>query len=172
MNKISRFLILTSFWYSFQSCGGKQEDSEAQSLMPTVEASSGMKREANAISQAVPSIMVMPSDALLNRMGKLEEITKQGVTFYIRNYQAAFIDNSELKFVIAEIDSEFSKAGFNLENLEQSLKLISNTNAMDNMEGVARDNRAELMNTVRPDYVIEVDYELKKYPNSRNLSTS
>ena len=76
MNKISRFLILTSFLYSFQSCGGKQEDSEAQSMMPTVEASSGMKREANAISQAVPSIMVMPSDALLNRMGKLEEITK------------------------------------------------------------------------------------------------
>jgi hypothetical protein len=114
--------------------------------------------------------MVIPSDALLNRNNCLSEINNQGVTAYVRDYSKSFIQDSELRFVIAGIEEEFSNKGFSLENLEQTLKLISNNNAMDEMEGVARNLRAELMNTARPDYIIELDYELKQDPKSRNIN--
>lgn len=151
----------------FNSCGG---DSGNSSMLPTNEESKTAKRESNAISQSLPSVMVVPSDAMLKRINCLTEFDNQGVTAYVRDYAKSFIQYSELRFVIAGIEEEFSKKGFSLENLEQTLKQLSNNNAMDNMEGVARDLRAELMNTARPDYIVELDYELKQDPSSRKIN--
>ena len=139
-------------------------------MLPTVESSKTMKKESNAITQSMPSIMVVPSDAMLKRMQCLKEIENQGTVSYSRDYASSFIKDSELKFVIAEIEGQFSTKGFPLENLEQTLKMINNNNAMDNMEGVARDLRAELMNTARPDYIVELDYQLKQDGQSRNIN--
>lgn len=165
MKKISLIINLSFLIFLCYSCG---ESSDNSSMIPTVEQSKTKKIESNAITQSMPSLMVIPSDAMLKRMNCLSEEVKQGVVRYKRDYSNSFIKDSELKFVIAEIESQFSKFGFNMENMEQSLKLITNNNAMDNMEGVARDLRAELMNTARPDYIVELDYELKQDPKSRN----
>ena len=150
------------------SCG--DSSSESNSMVPTNAEAKTAKKESNAITQSMPSVMVIPSDAMLKRMDCVKEIDNQGTTSYARDYAKSFIQDSELKFVIAEIEGGFSSKGFALENLEQTLKMINNNNAMDNMEGVARDLRAELMNTARPDYVIELDYELKQDPKSRNIN--
>tara|TARA_B110000285_G_scaffold102568_1_gene116720 strand:+ start:1408 stop:2340 length:933 start_codon:yes stop_codon:yes gene_type:complete len=139
-------------------------------MIPTSADAQSAKRESNAINQSMPSVMVVPSDAMLKRMNCLKEVENQGTTSYARDYAKSFIQDSELKFVIAEIESQFSAKGFSLENMEQTLKMINNNNAMDEMEGVARDLRAELMNTARPDYIIELDYELKQDPKSRNIN--
>ena len=150
-------------------CGN---ESSNNGIIPTNEQAQKMKKESNAITKSMPSIMVVPSDAMLKRMGCLKEVDNQGVVVYIRDYGSSFVKDSELKFVIAEIEGQFASKGFSLENMEQNLKMISNNNAMDNMEGVARDLRSELMNTARPDYIIELDYELKIDPTSRNISKS
>ena len=105
--------------------------------------------------------MVIPSDGILQKLGCLTTIDNQGVTSYIRNYNGAFINSTDLKFVIAAIEEEFAKVGYPLENLEQQLKMISNENAIDQADGVTRDIRAGVMNTARPDYIIEVEYEMK-----------
>ena len=158
-------LLITS------SCGNGN-DTNNNSLIPTNAQAQKMKKESNAITRSMPSIMVVPSDAMLKRMGCLNEINNQGVVAYVRDYGNSFVKDSELKFVIAEIEGQFATKGFALENMEQNLKMISNNNAMDNMEGVARDLRTELMNTARPDYIVELDYELKTDPRSRNISKS
>lgn len=162
--------LLASLILFLTSCGGGGDNKGSNSMLPTTESSKTMKKESNAITQSLPSVMVIPSDALLNRNNCLSEINNQGVTAYVRDYSKSFIQDSELRFVIAGIEEEFSNKGFSLENLEQTLKLISNNNAMDEMEGVARDLRTELMNTARPDYIIELDYELKQDPKSRNIN--
>ena len=167
MKKLTHIIYLSLLIFICYSCG---ESSDNSSMIPTVEQSKTKKKESNAITQSMPTLMVIPSDALLKRMNCLSEEVKQGVVRYKRDYGNSFIKDSELKFVIAEIESQFSKFGFNMENMEQSLKLITNNNAMDNMEGVARDLRAELMNTARPDYIVELDYELKQDPKSRNIN--
>jgi nucleoside diphosphate kinase len=165
---LKTYLIIPILFIMCISCG--DSGSQGNSMLPTNAAAQKAKKESNAISQSLPSVMVIPSDAMLKRMDCLKEIENQGVTSYSRDYMKSFIKDSELKFVIAEIESGFSSKGFSLENLEQTMKLINGNNAMDNMEGVARDLRSELMNTAKPDYIIELDYELKQDPTSRNIN--
>jgi hypothetical protein len=150
----------------FTSCGGNV------GLMPSENEINSKKQGSNALTQSMPTIMIFPSDAMLQRLGYLKEVENQGIVSYDRNYQQAFIKNADLKFAIAALEEEFAKVGFPLENMEQQLKQISNNNAMDEMIDVARDLRAELLNTVRPDYIIELDFELKTDPKSRNLKKS
>ena len=122
----------------------------------------------NSVNEYNPTLMVFPSDALLKRLGCIKQVDNQGTIVYDRNYSKSFIQESELKFVIASIEETFSKANYPLENLEQQLKQISNDNAMDMMEGISTDARTMLMNTAKPDFIIEIDYEYKQDPNSRN----
>jgi hypothetical protein len=124
--------------------------------------------EEEANSQSMPTIMVFPSDALLLNMGFLREIENQGTTSYQRDYQQAFIKNPDVKFAIASLQEEFAKNGFRLEDMEQQLKQITNNNAMDEANGIARDIKTELLNTVRPDYIIELDYNSVVNSRSRN----
>lgn len=167
---VNKVLLSIPFLF-FCSCGGDSETGNG-SMMPSDGQVAAKKQSSNAISQSMPSIMVFPSDAMLLRMGFLNEVENQGMTSYQRNYQEAFIKDPDIKFTIAVIQEQFSKAGFPLEDMEQQLKKITNDNAMDEMTGIARDLRAELLNTVRPDYIIEVDYDLKADSKSRNLNKS
>lgn len=151
------------------SCGSNNSDN---SLKPTEEESQKLASEGNAIDQTNPTLMVFPSDALLKRLGCIKEIENQGITSYQRDYSKSFIQDSELKFAIASVEECFSKIGYPLENLEQQLKQINNDNAMDAMEGISKDARTMLMNTARPDFIIEIDYEYKQDPMSRNPKKS
>lgn len=168
MKKVS-FVCLSLSFILLGSCGRNQGK---QGIVPTVSESKGFVKETNAITQSLPTLMVIPSDGILQKLGCLTTIDNQGLTSYVRNYNGAFINSTDLKFVIAAIEEEFAKVGYPLENLEQQLKMISNENAIDQADGVARDLRAELMNTARPDYIIEVEYEMKIDTRSRNLDKS
>ncbi len=156
-------IILFSFW----SCGN---GSENKSLNPSDQQVEAAKESNNAINQSLPTLMIFPSDGMLERMGFLKPIENQGTTSYQRDYQQAFIKNPDLKFAIAAIQEEFAKIGFPMEDMEQQLKQISNSDAMDEVMDVAKDARAELLNTARPDFIIELDYNLKTDPKSRNLN--
>ena len=137
-------------------------------LKPTENESQSLESEGNAIDKMNPTLMIFPSDALLKRLGCINEIENQGIVSYSRNYGKAFIEDSDLKFAISSVEESFASNGYPLENLEQQLKQIDNDNAMDAMEDVAKDARTLLMNTARPDFIIEIDYEYKQDPNSRN----
>jgi hypothetical protein len=162
---VSFYITLTLI---LSSCGGGK--SGESGLLPSKDQVNSAESNENAITQSMPTLMVFPSDAMLERLGVLKAEENQGTTSYQRDYQTAFIKNPDLKFAIAAIQEEFSKVGFPLEDMEQQLKQIANNNAMDEMGDVARDIRAELLNTVRPDFIIELDYELKTDAKSRNLN--
>jgi hypothetical protein len=142
------------------------------SLFPTDFDIKSQKQGVNAITQSMPSIMVFPSDGMLKRLGYLKEVNNQGIEGYDRQYQQALIDDQSLKFAIAVIEEEFAKIGFPLDNLEQTLKQIAVSDAVDEMTDISKDLRAELLNTARPDYIIELDYNLITDPKSRNLNRS
>ena len=115
-------LFLIPITLIFSSCGDSSNASN--SMLPTNADSRSAKKESNAITKSMPSVMVVPSDAMLKRMDCLKETNNQGVTSYSRDYAKSFIQDSELKFVIAEIESQFSNKGFSLENMEQTLKML------------------------------------------------
>jgi hypothetical protein len=165
-------LVLIAFAaITFIGCGESAENNNG-SLLPTDSQIQAKKQQSNAITQSMPSIIVFPSDAMLKRLGNLKEVENQGAISYERQYQKAFIDDEALKFTVAVIEEEFAKVGFPLENLEQILKQIASNTAMDEMTDVAKDLRSELLNTARPDYIIEVDYDLVTDATSRNLNKS
>jgi hypothetical protein len=145
---------------------------EQGGLVPTESESKDAEKEANALNQSLPTLMVFPSDGMLDRMGCLKEVENQGVTSYQRDYQKAFIKDPDLKFAIAAVQEEFADVGFPMEDMEQQLKQISTNDALDEVSDVARDAKAELLNTVRPDYIVELDYTLRSNPKSRNLDRS
>ena len=107
------------------------------------------------------SIMVIPSDNLLKRLGCLTYQEIQGVEYPVRNYQKAFIDHSDLKFVISGIKESFAERGYPLEDLEQTLKSIQNEQSMDNLENFDFDSRALALKSARPDIVMDLTYELR-----------
>jgi hypothetical protein len=155
-----------------QSCSSGNTEANNSNVLPSASEVAGATQNSNALTQTLPTIMVFPSDGMLERMGFLKAVDNQGVVAYQRDYQQAFIKNPDLKFAIATIQEEFAKNGFAMEDMEQQLKQIANNNAMDEMTDIARDTRAELLNTVRPDYIVELDYDLKTDPKSRNLNRS
>jgi hypothetical protein len=151
--KMWQFIFMVVLIGNFNSCG---DDSFKSKNTETIK------------HQLSPTLMIFPSDALLKRLGCIDEIENQGTISYKRNYGKALIEDSDLKFAIASVEESFSSNGYPMENLEQQLKQIDNDNSMDAMEGILKDARTMLMNTARPDFIIEIDYEYKQDPNSRN----
>ena len=169
MKLIFKLIIVISV-LTFVSCA--DSSNKGKSLIPTTAESQSMKHETNAIHQSLPTLMVIPSDALLKKNGCFTKIRKHGKTSYFRNYTKALVESDDIKFAIAAIEEQFSNVGYPLENLEQNLKMITNENAMDAAENINRDLRAELMNTVKPDYIIELDYNTKPTVRGANIVTS
>lgn len=122
----------------------------------------------SGFTQNLPTVMVIPSDGLLRRLGAMREEVLGDRTHRVRDYEKALSTDPELKFIVANIEQEFVSRGFPLENLEHQLKQLTNEAAMDEMEGIAKDARTMLLATARPDIAIDLDYEWRDDPNSRN----
>lgn len=119
-----------------------------------------------------PRLMVLPSDAILKRIGCLDSIHYDGRTAYQQQYQRALVNNLDLKFIITNIQERFSDAGFPLIDLEQSLKNLQEVGAIDRVSNIATDVRTVLLSSAKPDIVLEIDYSLRKVGMSNKLSFS
>ena len=114
-----------------------------------------------------PTVMVVPSDALMNKLGYLQRVTDNGVTSYIPDYRRAFVENTDLVHVISKIGELFSDRGFNLKDLDYELRQIQQESvedmALESKNGgeVASSLLDMVLNNVRPDIVLELTYELK-----------
>jgi len=112
--------------------------------------------------------MVFPSDALLQRIDCLQQVDNQGSRSYIRDYKKSLLVDPDLKFIIGSIEGSFAKSGYPIENLEQQLKQIDNQNAVDEVDAVSKDSKSILLNTARPDFVLEIDYDSAQDPTTRD----
>jgi hypothetical protein len=156
--------------WGLASCGGNEKKNLAQNA--ETEAKEIAQEGKNIISQQKPTLMVVPSDALLKRLGCLKDISQEGKTTYTRDYTKAFAEDSNLKFAITGIEGKFAEVGFSLENLEQTLKQIANEKAQDEIDNIEKDLKTVLLNTARPDIILELDYEMKPNTSGRNYMVS
>ena len=150
----AKFIAILTFVVLSFSCGSNNNNQL-----------SSLKAKNNLIK---PSLIIFPSDALLKRLRCLTKTENQGTISYIRDYKKAFIKDSELKFIISSIEEIFATNGYPVENLEQQLKQIENENAIDDIESISKDSKTLLVNNIKPDFIIEIDYESQQDPNSRN----
>ncbi len=142
---------------SITSCGGDEKKKASLTDVDVEETTDDAP--INALDQAKQSIMVIPSDKLMQDAGGLITSMSMGKTVYQRDYQKFLLADDNNRQVITTIQKSFAELGFPLVDLEQSLKSLENQNAMDEADGVAKDAKTLLLTTVRPDVIIEVDYK-------------
>lgn len=124
----------------------------------------------NAIEQALPTIIVIPSDRLLNEYGALESSFIDGKEVLSRNYNRYLINNTNNKTIISVIQNKFVNLNFPLSDLEQTLKSLNNQSAKDAADGFVKDPKTLLLSAISPDIILELDYEFKRDFNSRDLT--
>lgn len=138
------------------SCGGGNKTSN-NSLTAGISDNSEtyMEENVNAIDQALPEIMILPSDRVLNEFNSLKE-TSYGIE---RNYQSYLINSSADRTLSSVIQNEFNQMGYPLNDLEQTLKQLNNRSITDEADMLAKDTKTLLLNIAKPDIIAEFDYK-------------
>lgn len=128
------------------------------------------KIDVNAIAQAKPEIMVIPSDMTLKKFGAIRSKTIDGERFHIRDYKTYLLSDENFKSIAAYIQNSFNEENYPLSDFEQTLKNIDNRNAMNIASDVAQDARTRLLSVATPDIVLELDYSISSDYTRSNRS--
>lgn len=131
--------------------------------------------EVNAIQQALPTLMVLPSDNLLERSGALTTKEVNGRSVKIRDYNKFFSANTDNKSIISVIQNAFVQVNYPIQDLEQTLKQLETQEAVDMVDGLDKDAKTMLLTVAQPDMIIELDYkasfDMKKPVNEARTVT-
>lgn len=157
MNKTQSISFLASV-VLLASCGsnGTQGSSLAEGASGDVVAYENT--EVNAVEQARPTIMVLPSDNLLKEYKSLTTENIDGRNVNIRDYGKYLLANPDNKAAISAIQDAFVQVNYPLQDLEQTLKQLENQEASDMVDGMDKDAKTMLLTVAQPDMIIELDY--------------
>lgn len=154
MKKIFFFSVI-SLLLAFASCGKKQT-SLAEGASGDIVAYENS--DVNAVEQARPTIMVIPSDNLLQSYKGLKTENIDGQNVIIRDYNKYLISNKDNKAILSTIQQAFVDANYPIQDLEQTLKQLSTQEATDMVDGMDKDAKTMLLTIAQPDMIIELDY--------------
>lgn len=107
-----------------------------------------------------PTMLVMPSDQLLQEHGALRNQTELGKKLQIRDYSKYLLSDENSKFIISSIQQAFIDFGYPLNDLEQMIKSINDNDMVDEVSGIKKDAKTILLTTAKPDIILELDYNM------------
>lgn len=176
MNKIyGNVLVLAACSFFMASCNSNQNTTASAGKSLAEGASGNIEAyengDVNAIQQALPTIMVIPSDNLLKQYGCLREVKENGKSFILRDYKKFLTANNDNKSIVSTIQNAFIKVNYPLQDLEQTLKQIDTQGATDLADGLEKDAKTLLLTTAQPDMIVEMDY-VSKMSMTGKLETS
>ena len=153
-----KFAAIFSAVLAIVSCGNS--NSKVKSL---AEGASGNivayeNSAVNAIQQALPTLMVLPSDNLMKSCGALTTQTVNGKNVIIRDYNKFFTSNKDNKALVSVIQNVFVQVNYPIQDLEQTLKQLETQEALDMVDGMGKDAKTMLLTVAQPDMIIELDY--------------
>lgn len=127
----------------------------------------------SAFSQAKnPTLMILPSDNWCNQRFFMETYDDQGTKKKTPNYKQAFQEDTELAQVIAKVGELMIKKGYELKDVEQSLKNLDLTNAEESVTRSSSSNAQisetpldKLKKRVKADIVIQLWWEVNNVSN-------
>ncbi|MDX2284993.1 MAG: DUF6175 family protein [Bacteroidia bacterium] len=125
---------------------------------------------ADVFSQArKPKLMIVPSDIYCARKGFTQTFEVNGQKRVVGDYQRLLQNDADARLVISKINNMFIDRGFPLGDLEASLKGIESDAAMISVitdepsgSGIKESPLDRLKSTVKPDIVLDLDFELKQ----------
>lgn len=163
MKKVLFYSVVICIIATFASCSTKTEKTRVLQFGSTnneaVDMGAYLNSNVNGVEQALPSIMVIPGDLVLANFKCLKQESYQGKQYAIRDYNTYMIKDDRFKRLAAYIQDAFNDENYPLNDLEQSMKLLENKSASDLANNLAKDTRTQLLSTVRPDIILEMDYQ-------------
>lgn len=127
--------------------------------------------DVHAIQQALPSLMVIPSDNLLNEYGALSNKKyDNGRKYVFRDYQHYLQANKDNQQILSVIQEAFLNMNYPLTDLEQGLKHLSTQEAFDMADELEKDSKTLLLATIQPDIILELDYRNKMDLSSHDVT--
>ncbi len=168
MKKIYAFSLAVALLMC--SCGGGNSNKN-QSL---AEGASGDMEayengDLNAIEQARPEIMIIPSDHTLKDFGCLRTKRMDGQQVVVRDYQKFMIDDPKFMSVSSYVQEAFVKQNYPLTDFAQTLKNLDTRAATDIADNLAQDAKTRLLATAHPDIVLELNYGIRKDVTRSNV---
>ena len=112
----------------------------------------------NAIEQALPQIMVLPSDNTLKAYGALTESSSNGRTYYKRDYSRYLKNDGKARRLFSSVQSAFINANYPINDFEQTLKQLDTQETTDMVDGIGNDAKTRLLTIAQPDIILELDY--------------
>ncbi len=161
MNKWTLSLAFVSSMVLTSCDGGNGNNNKSLAEGASGDMTAYVNSDVNAIQQALPTLMVLPSDNLLQRAGCLKTERVNGRDCIVRNYGNFFTNNTDFKNILSSIQSEFVSKNYPLQDLEQMLKQLDTQSATDMADGLEKDAKTALLTTAQPDMIIELDYVSK-----------
>ncbi|MBO5134871.1 MAG: hypothetical protein J6C15_06970 [Bacteroidaceae bacterium] len=112
-----------------------------------------------------PKLMVVPSDAWCKEHGYTQQFDDQGTVEEVPDYKAALLNNKDLNNVISKIGILMADRGFPLQDLQQTMKSISNLSAEDRLirsktsgAAIQESPLDRLRRTAKADIILELDW--------------
>ena len=116
-----------------------------------------------------PTIMIVPSNVWMTQNGYYKTVIEQGERVKIYDYQRAFDNDPLLNTIINSTGGKFAERGFNLVDMNQSLKLIYDRIEKNNITGKTLNILDELALEVSSDIILELDFNIKNTSLGRKM---
>ena len=172
--RIKKLVLSLPIMMMLFSCGGNNNSSNEATGNLADQSSGDMaayeNSAVNGVTQALPTIMVIPSDGTLQNFGALTTQTIDGKSFQVRNYQKYLNADDRFKRIASTIQGSFNQDNYPLQDFEQTLKQLDNRSATDMADDLSQDAKTLLLQTASPDIILELNYFLQG--NSKNFTRS
>lgn len=106
----------------------------------------------------IPRIIAFPSRLYMNQRSFGETVKVSGRERFIPDYDKAFLNDPYLKTALTIVSNEMHDRGFEIEMLESSLQDIGDLNAINDAQDGAMTIDDKIMDGVRPDIKLEVEF--------------
>lgn len=144
----------------FMSCSGDKGGNLAEGASGAL--FSHEQSSVNAITQALPQIMIIPSDQTLKNFKSLQTERVNGRSYLLRDYQGYMTKDDRANRIFSVIQDAFTKKGYPLHDLEQTLKQLETQEATDLADNLDKDAKTQLLTTAQPDIILELDYNTSR----------
>lgn len=173
MNRLRNQLVLsgTAILLALTSCGGGSNNGGNLAEGASGNMESYESSYLNAIEQSRPSIMVIPGDMTLQEFGCLKQKTIGGVNYIERDYQSYILKDDRCRRITSFIQDKFNAQNYPLNDFEQTLKSLDTQHATDIADNLSMDAKTQLLLTVRPDIILQMEYKKSSSLTGHNYKT-
>ena len=158
--KTIKFFGIAIMAIALACCGGNKSGNLAEGASGDMEAYENS--EVNAIEQARPTIMVIPSDQTLQNFKCLKTERANGRDYILRDYKNYLLKDDRAKRIISTIQNEFNAQNFPLNDFEQTLKQLDTQEGLDMADGLEKDAKTQLLTVAQPDIILELSYDTSR----------